>query len=155
MRHLLPLLPLAAACGDEPCELDAEIVPGCGVQLGEQALYLGEAWNEVEDRLGAPAARLDMGAAGLFFRYTELHVQGFTEHAGALAVVTNICVIEGFSGQTADDLGIGSSQADVEAALGQAEADPFTGAWWYADLGLGFEWEVEQVSRLQLHAVSE
>ena len=144
----------ASGCKEEPdagCDLDADIVPGCGVRVGEEEVRLLDERGEVLTRIGDPDTALSFSDAGLFDAFEG---SGLTLHYRDEApfLVHGIIALEGFSGTTVEGVGIGSERATVEAVCGTPAVDPFLGSAWYLDRGIGFEFDGDTVSRI--HVVS-
>ena len=148
-----PLLLLLAACGPPPCDLTAGVVPACGEALGGEALRLGDSRDHAEARLGAPDLLTDLGPLGVRFSWSNHQIAGFYGPAAQGEAVTEIVLLPGFAGRTAEGLGPGSSSDSVRSALGDPEVDPFLGSWWYA--GIGFEWREGAVERVHVVAAAK
>ncbi len=146
-----------AGCQEDPvaeCDLDAAIVPGCGVLVADTEVRLGSAREDVRSAIDTPDTALifprvgasdTFGAVGLNVLYAE----SSPHPAGALIALAS------FGGATAEGLGIGSARTDVEAAYGSPSVDPFLGSSWYLDRGIGFEFEGDSVSRIHVIPVED
>ena len=138
-----------SACNkDDGCPMEAEITPGCGVLVGGEPLRIGDTVDTVTEAHGEPTW-LELGAAGTRFDYPSDGVTGF---ASADEVVTSVQVGSAFAGNTPDELSVGSTLTQVQAAHGAATTDPYTGAQHYPELGISFEISDEAVERVHVFA---
>ena len=68
------------------------------------------------------------------------------------ATVVSIELVAGVDAATAGGVGVGSSEADLRAELGDPIMEPFTGAWLYPDRGIAVQWQDGAVSSVHLFA---
>ena len=146
LRLLVVLCVLWGGCHSEICATDAAIVPGAGVDLDGRMICLGRTATQVEEELGAPGTRQDLGAAGVRVLYPDLDVTLLYE-ADTLRAIT---LHNGVKVTTSAGLGIGSTEGAVRAELGTPVIDPILGAWLYDDDGLTLLWEKRKVAQIQL-----
>ena len=140
----LTLLVSLSACYRAPCDVEAALEPGCGLQVDDLDVHLGDELERLERKLGEPQSRSDYGPLGLRVAWAG-DVSVFVDDLG---LVTSVRVGASFGGQTTDGLGVGSTQDAVSAALGEPHVDPMLGSWWYADPGIGFEWDEGVATRV-------
>ncbi len=135
---------LLTACDRAPCEVTAAIQPGCGLELEGTDVHVGDEYKRLERKLGDPLSHADFGPLGTLATWSG----GVSAFLDEELVVTSLRIGEGFAGQTADGLGLGSTQEAVTGAFGVANVDPILGTWWYADPGIGFEWDDQGATRI-------
>jgi hypothetical protein len=159
---LLFIALLALGCGSEggsegadatgdAAGLAAPIVLGEGIEIGEEIVRLGEAWEGARARLGAPDVVLDLGRFGARAIYTSRGVALGVAPGAEGPIVTSILMSTAFVGATADGLAPGLPLDDLPASLGDPRPDPFMGLLRYPDLGLTIEPDGDKISRLHLY----
>ncbi len=148
---------LTWSCGDEeaPCAADGVIVPGAGVGSGGQTLCLGENAAAVQARLGSASSAQDMGAVGKRVEYAALKVTLLLGGVSGSETVKAIYLGTGSTLKTTGGVGLGSSEAEVKAALGAPVMDPFIGAYWYRDKGIVLQLEGGKVVSIQVTALAK
>lgn len=156
-RFVLPVVAVACTlvavgCNEDPvseCGVDAAISPGCGVLVGEAAVRLHDAREDLLTRIGSPDTAVDLANVG---RHDTFETPGLAILYAVEAPhpAQGLIALGGFAGTTAEGLGIGSSRADVEAAYGAGVVDPFLGSAWYLDRGIGFEFAADAVTRIHV-----
>ena len=143
------------SCSDDvvpepPIEsLLTEIHPGSGVVIENQSLSLGDTRSALAEQFGTATGLREMGSIGVQFEYPTLNLTGMLSESGQQGIVTRLTLVEGFDG-SADGIGIGTARTAVEGQYGTAVTDPFLGGSWYAEQGIGFEWEDDKVSRIHI-----
>jgi hypothetical protein len=138
---LLAILALLAGCDEsetEDCMGGADIVPACGLAVGEGAIVLGDSLADVEALLGPAPSMLDLGALGTRFTYTDPPLSGLL---AADDTVSSLAAGEGFTGTSAGGSAVGSAGAAVSDEFGSPDADPVLGVWWYP--GEGIAWRMD------------
>ncbi len=138
---LLAILALLAGCDEsetEDCMGGADIVPACGLTVGEGTIVLGDARADVEALLGPAPSLLDLGTLGTRFTYADPPVSGLY---AADDTVTSLAADEGFTGASAGGAAVGSAGAAVSDEFGSPDADPVLGVWWYP--GEGIAWRLD------------
>ncbi len=138
---------LLGGCGPQPCMEGDGIAPGQGVVVDGAPLCIGATSDALAERLGPPTSSGDLGALGVRFAHPSLSLSGFTATDGS---VTSLTVTSGYEGRTAGGTGIGSTEADVRADLGEPVPDPFTGAWVYPNQGIALQWKDGAVTSVQV-----
>ena len=145
---------LAGCGGDEVPEAGVDrIDPGGGVAFAGESLELNTARSSTAERFG-PLDERDLDAIGIWFGIPDAHVSGVFS-GGADGGIASLHVGSGFEGELDEGIGIGSGRADVEAAFGEAERDPFLSIWWYRSRGVAFELEGDVVSRIHVFPASQ
>jgi len=121
--------------GSQPIEA-VTILPGIGVLSGTASLSLGDSLTKMKQALGEPWRLRDLGAVGTLFDYPGRDLSGLLNESGK---VSAIYLSAASAGKTDDGVGIGSTEDELTAELGEAVGDPFLCGAWYADKGLVFE----------------
>ena len=141
-------------CGEDPVapepELVTEIEAGTGLVIAGNALALGDTLTAIETTFGSTAATRDLGGVGTQIDYPDLGVGGLLSGDGDEATLVRITVYPGFEGTTTDGVGLGSTEAEVNAAFGAAETDPFQVASWYSNAGVAVEWDDGRATRIHI-----
>lgn len=159
----LPILATAVAsvlffslsCSDDVASeppidpLLTEIHPGAGVVIENQSLSLGDTLVVLTEQFGTAAGLRDLGSIGVQFEYPTLNLTGMLSESGQQGIVTRLTLLEGFDG-SANGIGIGTARTTVEGQYGAAVTDPFLGGSWFAEQGIGFEWEDDKVFRIHI-----
>lgn len=147
---------LCMGCGDdeEPCAADGVIAPGVGVGAGGKAICLGEGAAALEARLGSATRSQDLGALGRRVEYDPLKVTLLLGGASGAMTLKAVYIGSGSTLKTAGGVALGSSEAQVKAALGDAIKDPFLGAWWYPQKGIALQLEDGKVVSVQVTAAA-
>ena len=153
-RIPIPLLALvlgiSGGCHADICAVDAAIVPIDGVNLNGRMVCLGWEVEQVEQELGAPGTRQDLGTTGVRALYPYRDLTLLYADATATAPLRAITLHQGVKAVTIDGLGIGSSEADARAAFGTPVIDPVLQAWIYDTDGLTLQWQQRKVVQIQL-----
>lgn len=155
MRALALLMILASLAGCDEAESDdcmaaADIVPACGIAVGEGAIVLGDARADVEALLGPAPSLLDLGTLGTRFTYADPPVSGLY---GEDDTVSSLAAGEGFTGTSASGVGVGSDGAAVTGEFGSPDADPVLGVWWYPSEGIAWRLDGGTVVGVEIFAV--
>jgi hypothetical protein len=143
---------LGAGCDEDPadeCAVDTGIVPGCGLTVGSDPIRLDDPRADLAQLLGTPVIASivpGVGPSDVFASQglSVLYPDDGTDLADALIA------LDGFTGTTAEGLGVGSAEADVTAAYGAGSRDAFLGSVWYLDRGIGFEFGDGVVTRVHV-----
>ncbi len=139
-------LSLAACKQDQPCVIDAAITGGCGVELSDDALRIGDDLDAMVGTHGEPSWA-ELGSAGGQFVYADLGVTGFSRDG---LVVDSLRVAEPFGGTTADGLGVGVAILEVSRTLGAGQGSPWVQLNWQLARGLGFEYGDDTITRVHI-----
>ncbi len=142
---MLGLLALASAC-DRPCKLHTDITEGCGVELADGPLRLGDELEAMEKRHGEPAW-VDLGSAGQRFDYADQGVAGMSSDG---LTVASLLVYAPYAGATADGLALGTEELAAPQTLGAGTTSPWQDINWHHDIGIGFESQDGAVSRIHV-----
>jgi hypothetical protein len=160
MRKLFSMLPLfasvllGAACDEDPvaeCAVDTGIAPGCGLTVAGEPIRLGDPRADVALLLGDPGMAPVFPGVGSCDLYTAQGLSVLYPDSGA-DLADALIVLDGFTGTTAEGIGIGSAEADVTAAYGAGSRDAFLGSVWYLGRGIGFEFGDGIVTRVHVIA---
>ena len=147
MRAVVLLAVVAIGCGgaepgsETPARVAVNVNPGTGVVVAGKTLAIGDTYGAVRAELGAANRLRDLGDEGTLFEYTSHHLAGTLTGPGDDATVVSIVVTSGADARIDGGVGIGSTKAEIEAALGPANQDPFLGTLWYRDRGVAFDME--------------
>ena len=143
-------------CGEDevPCAGEGIIEPGVGVGAGGQAICLGEGAAALEARLGMATRSQDLGALGRRVEYDKLKVTLLLGGTSGALSLKAMYIGSGSTLKTAGGVGLGSSEAEIKAALGEPVKDPFLGAWWYPKKGITLQMEAGKVVAIQLTAAA-
>ncbi len=154
------LLATSAACGstdapvtedpaatEDPCADVGTFAPGASVTFCGGELRLGDDASATITALGLPQTAHDLGEQGTRYAWPD---HGVAAHADASGSVVAIHLLPGFAGTSELGVGFGSSAADVDAALGAAEVEPFLGLWRYPELGLALQWSGDAVAGMHV-----
>jgi hypothetical protein len=144
----LTMLAMALGACDKqrPCELDADITAGCGLELADGALRLGDPLDEMTAAHGDPTWT-ELGSAGTRFDYGDQGVVGMS--ADGLTVST-LLVAAPYAGVTVDGLAIGDDALSAPQTLGAGMASPWQDINWHPDQGIGFESTEGAITRIHL-----
>ncbi|MDP7112578.1 MAG: hypothetical protein QGH45_11480 [Myxococcota bacterium] len=158
MRRLISMLPLVvsglrgAGCDEDPadlCAVDAGIAPGCGLTVAGEPVRLGDPRADVALLLGDPGMASTFPGVGSCDVYSAQGLSVLYPDSGA-DLADALIVLDGFTGTTAEGIGIGSAEANVTAAYGTGSRDAFLGSAWHLDRGLGFEFGDGVVTRVHV-----
>jgi len=144
---------LMGSCGDEeqsPCASQGQLVPGQGVGAGGTSICVGQGGTALDTALGAPSVTLDMGQVGQRVVYEKLNLALLYSGKGTGRAVRAIYLGPASTLKTAGGVGIGSTEAQVKAALGAPAKDPFIGALWYPQLGITLQLEAGKVATIMV-----
>jgi hypothetical protein len=147
IAHLALLTLALGACNKQrPCELDADITAGCGLELADGALRLGGSLEEMTATHGDPTWT-DLGSAGTRFAYAD---QGVTGMSSDGLTVSTLLVTAPYAGATVDGLAIGEDALEAPQTLGAGMASPWQDIHWHPELGIGFESAEGAITRIHL-----
>ncbi len=153
-RILTVVVAVAVSIGcnkERPCELDADITAGCGLELADGALRIGDELEAMAETHGEPSW-VDLGSAGQRFDYGDQGVSGTS--SDGLTVATLLAYAP-YAGATVDGLALGDDQLSAPQTLGAGMASPWQETNWHPELGIGFESADGVISRIHLIAPRE
>jgi|GEM_PF-6606948 hypothetical protein len=131
------------------------IYPGEGISLDGNALRIGSSFAAVKAAIGTATKVLDLSPLGTRAHYSAKGIVLTLSHSADDPaddnvddnVVQSIELSEGYEGRV-EALGIGSTQAEVQAALGASVVDPFLGTWIYPKKGVVWQWHDSKAQRI-------
>lgn len=139
-----------SGCSKDRCTADNSAEPGRGASAYGSALCLGDSLEKT--RKACPNARVyDLGQAGTKVVCPEQEMAAWVEQEGETSRTTAVLLLAGSPALTPENIGPGSTRAQVEAAYGApTTVEPFLGTWHYPTRGLAFSFSADEVVILQL-----
>ncbi len=132
-----------------PISKEGEILPGEGLNLGSLRLRLGDPWSQISAEL-QPSALRDLGSLGRSFEISTWGLSGLLGPGEEEAPLNRLTLSKAPWTARPGAWGLGSSRAEIQAALGEAQEDPFLKMSWYPALGLALSWREERVSKIEI-----
>lgn len=124
------LLALLAGCGQAPCALDADVVPGCGVRTDAGEVRIGDDRGALDGGIAR-----DLGALGVRVGHGEFTVSYVDDRVDAVQLHA------GFAGATSGGVEIGATEARVTSELGEPVVDLFSDTWWFREQGVALRFD--------------